>query len=197
MFKLGDVVSGYLTEAQLGFTVLYYDTLKPMLPPTRDKLSVIGGKHGAWDYGAEMQPMGFVFYCYFHDDVTHTEIQAAIRTLNAYLLDGYGRPVTHELIFDTEPDKRYYVRYSGEAGVDTGNMQRRKFSLPLVAFDPVAYGEEVNHDDNVTLSPTTLNYTVTSGLNVYPIITIDNDGLNTIAGFSFVTTEDIFDYVAP
>lgn len=194
MFKLGNATDGYLTDTELGFTVLHYETLQPMLPPTRDKTFVIGGRHGAWDFGAEMQPLGFVFHCYFTDDQTQEDIQDAIRTLNAYLVDGYGRPETHELIFDSETDKRYYVRYSGSAGVDTGAIQRRKFSLPLVAFDPIAYGDLVSDEDEVTTSPAALTYSVTSGLNVYPTITIDNDGGNTIEGFSFITTEEIFDF---
>lgn len=189
------ITLGGLTNDELGFKVLKVDTMQPALPATRDYLTEISGRHGSYDFGADLSARVYLLSCYFPAAVTPAEIQAAIRVLNAHLLDAWGKPETMTLYFDAEPDKYYNVRYSGSQTIDTSAaMARRQFTLPLVAFDPHAYAAEVEDEDDITTSPQALNYTVVSGLNVPLTIILDNEGAGTIAGFTFKTYDEIFDW---
>ncbi len=195
MISLYSVLGGVKTEADFGFDIIKVDTVIPALASTRDRLTTIAGKHGSYDYGADLQPTAFVFHCYFTDDVTDSAIQIAIRKLNAYLLDGWGEPVALTLTFSYETDKYYNVRYSGSHEVDTSAaMARRKFTLPLVAHDPIAYATAGVTDERIiTNSPQAEIYAVTTGINVPVQITLNNNTGADINGFSFITYDNIFD----
>lgn len=87
------------------------------------------------------------------------------------------------------------VRYSGSHDLDTeAATARRWFMLPLIAPDPHAFGEEVEVEYLIEDSPVSPWYEVESGLNVPITIILDNEGLNTLHGFSFKTFEEIFDW---
>ena len=189
------ITLGGKTDTELGFRVLGLDTVIPNLPETRDYLTTIAGRHGSYDFGADLSARGFLLNCYFEEELDHAQIQAAVLALNAHLLDNWGKPKTMELVFDWDDDKHYNVRYSGGVGVDTAQaLARRKFTLPLIAFEPFAFSDEVEVEYDITDSPVSLWYTVESGLNVPITIILDNEGLNTLHGFSFKTFEDIFDW---
>jgi phage-related protein len=195
MISLYSVSGGTKTESDFGFSIIKADTVIPALPATRDRTKEIAGKHGAYDYGADLKPIAFMLNCYFTDDVTDADIQSAIRTLNAYLLDGWGEPVDLTLTFSYETDKYYNVRYSGSHSIDTSAaMNRRKFTLPLMAFDPHAYATTgVTDTKSITTSPQLLTYSVTTGINIPVQLTLTNDSGADINGFSFITYDDIFD----
>ena len=189
------ITLGGKTDAELGFTVMSPNTLRPNLPDTRDYTTVISGRHGAYDFGADLGPRAFLLNCWFNEDLDDEDIETAVIALNAHLLDNWGKPKTLELIFDWQPTRHYDVRYSGKLAIDTSEaMARRKFTLPLIAFDPHAFGEEEEVEYLIEDSPVSLWYTVASGLNVPITIILDNEGLNTIEGFSFKTFDDIFDW---
>lgn len=189
------ITLGGKTDTELGIVVLSSQTLIPNLPDTRDYTTVIAGRHGAYDFGADLGPRLFMFSCWLNEDLDDEDIQTALTALNAHLLDNWGKPKTLELIFDYQTDRHYNVRYSGAQAIDTGRgMARRKFTLPLIAFEPFAFSDEVEVEYDITDSPVSPWYTVVSGLNVPITIILDNEGLNTLHGFSFKTFEDIFDW---
>ncbi len=191
------ITLGGKTENELGFKILSSNTLISGLPATRDYTAVIAGRHGAYDFGADLQFKGFLFNCWMPQGLDDATIEATILALNAHLLDNWGKPRTLELIFDWQTDKHYNVRYSGGQGIDTGQaMARRKFTLPLIAYEPFAFGEEVEVEYQITGSPKDFWYMVESGLNIPITIILDNEGANTIAGFSFKTFEEIFNWEA-
>jgi phage-related protein len=186
---------GGKTNSQLGFEVLKYETKQPGLPDTRDRLMYLGGRHGAYDFGADLRPQVFFFHSYFITAVTPAEIQTALRALSVHLLDAWGRPKRLSLVFDAEPDKTYFVRYSGSFAIDdTASMNRRRFTLPLLAPEPYAYGSAESEVDTLTVSPDENTYEIISQLNVPLTIIMDNIGANTVSGFSFKTYDIIFDH---
>jgi len=133
--------------------------------------------------------------CYFPDAMTPEEIEAAVKALNAHLFNNWGRPATHALVLAWATDRHYDVRYAGRTEVDvTMAMNRRRFILPLVAFDPLAYGEQQQQEDEITASPQTIEYDIDSGINVEPTIILDNAGAAAIEGFTFKTYDEIFDW---
>ena len=189
------ITLGGKTNTELGFEIRSEGTLIAALPATRDYRCDIAGRHGSYDFGADLQPKLFLFNCWLSETLDLEDIDDAITTLNAHLLDNWGKPKTLELIFDYQTDRHYNVRYSGAQAIDTGRgMARRKFTLPLIAFEPFAFSDEVEVEYDITDSPVSPWYTVVSGLNVPITIILDNEGLNTLHGFSFKTFEDIFDW---
>lgn len=137
---------GGKTPNDLGFKVLI-DTIEPGLPETRDKTIVIPGRHGLYDFGADLGERRFELPCAMITKDA-TELQKKIRAFAAHLVDAYGRPKTLDFIIDTEPEKVYKVRYAGSL-----NPKRLAglghFTLPLVAYDPFSYAEVTAFNEDV------------------------------------------------
>jgi predicted phage tail component-like protein len=107
------------------------------LPETRDRTVTIPGRHGVYDFGADLGVRQFELKCGLIDAVDSADLQAKIRKLASELTDVYGRPKTVRLTFSEEPDKYYAVRYTGRVGVD--RIHRLGFFLlAFTAFDPMA-----------------------------------------------------------
>lgn len=137
---------GGKTDKELGLVMLG-QSKRPLLPGTVDRTIQIPGKHGAWDFGADLGPRLFELECAF---VTrnHITLQQKVSELAAFLVDPYGRPRTMELSFDTQPDRSYTVRYSGSLPIDR-IVGLGRFTLPLIAFDPFAYAEATAYDEDM------------------------------------------------
>ena len=184
------------TDTQLGFSVVNPETDLPGLPESFEAGVPVAGRHGVYDFGGRMEPVVFMFRCVLENVDSQAEVKAALRTINAFLLDGWGYPKKLELKFDYEPDKAYQVRYGGDAQritIEPGH--RRLFILPLIAHDPIAYGEEVEVERQITESPQSEIVTVDSGLNVPLTMILDNEGAD-VDGFSFRTFELVLEWTA-
>lgn len=123
---------------ELGLVMLR-QSQRPVLPGTTDRTLQIPGRHGAWDFGAELGPRLFNLEVAFIERNT-VALQRKVSELAAFLVDAYGRPRTMELIFTAQPDRRYFVRYSGTLPIERISGLGR-FTLPLIAYDPFAYLE--------------------------------------------------------
>lgn len=108
------------------------------LPETRDRTITVPGRHGAYDFGADLGVRQFELKCALIDATDPADLQQKLRLLTAELTDAYGRPKTFELSFSEEPEKHYRVRYSGRVAVDR-IYKLGLFSLPLTAYDPASY----------------------------------------------------------
>lgn len=121
------------------------DFQHPAGASTRDYSMVIAGKHGAWDFGADRDVLQFTLPLrMIRED--RTSLQRTVRDLSKHLFDARGRPRTMKLVFDYEPEKWYYVRYSGSLPI-TRIVRFGQFTLPLTAFDPDAYAEATAYDE--------------------------------------------------
>jgi phage-related protein len=109
----------------------------PVLPDTRDRSVEIPGKHGAYDFGADLgvRPFELPFMV---NQFKKVDVQQKVREFTRLLVNPDGRPKTIPLIFDYEPDKSYSVRYTGSLPIDR-LVRMGEFVLPLTAFDPYAY----------------------------------------------------------
>lgn len=182
----------------LGFRVLE-ESEDGLLPATVDHTLQISGRHGLYDFGAELGAKVFTFKCAFVSDGTNydapsaAELQRRIRSLATHLLDSYGRPKTVNLIRDIEPNLTYRVRLSGDA-----DLQRiiygsaGFFTLPLVAFDPFARGPEEIEEFHITDSPQQLTLQSYGNVRTEPVIVLRNVGDNPIHGFT-ITNEYILE----
>src|SRR5690606_16270472 len=88
---------GGKTARELGLVMLR-ESQRPILPGTMDKTMHIPGRHGAWDFGAELDARVFELECAFVTK-NRVELQRRITALAAHLVDSYGRPRKLELRF--------------------------------------------------------------------------------------------------
>lgn len=178
---------------------LLQDHEHPLMTGTRDRIITIPNMHGAYDYGADLEPIPFNLPIGFIRK-SREDIQRTIRIIKDLLIDGRGKPKTFKLTFGYEPDKYYNVRFSGSIPIERLLGQIGQFELPLVCFDghawsstrsdEVVWGSEVitfesdvytyGHSGDgrkLFTSPGSTNITV-SGANVKPIIRLKGYGSN-------------------
>ncbi|MED3649948.1 phage tail domain-containing protein [Heyndrickxia sporothermodurans] len=120
----------------LGVTVRLGST-EPMLPSLREQTLTVPGRHGAYDFGAYLEPREFELDCVFPRQ-SYVDLKLQIRSFLGMFLDAYGRPKTVKLRFGDELDKYYNVRVSGTIPIERlANLGQ--FTLPLTAYDPFGY----------------------------------------------------------
>lgn len=173
---------GSQTDVQLGIQLLKGYS-EPIVPATRDKTVVVSGRHGEYDFGADLGARLFKLKCEFVDAATRTALQTAVRVLAAHLVDNEGKPRNLALSFDKEPDKSYTVRLQGALDIKR-IIAHGTFTLGLYAADPFAYGAEEKVEETVTIVIAEIEVTNDGTVSTPPDITIKNNGENTIHGFS-------------
>lgn len=114
------------------------DSDEPLFPDVRENSIVIPGRHGAYNFGSYLQPLEFSLRCAFDRSDSYTDLAHRIREFKRLFTDAYGRPKRVKLRFESEPDKFYYVEYSGRVPIERV-AKYGFFSLPLKAYDPHAY----------------------------------------------------------
>src|SRR5690625_829997 len=121
---------------EIGIAVLL-NSDEPALPALRNSIVNVPGRHGAYDFGAYLEPREFTLNCVFPRQ-SYTDLKRHIREFNHLFVDEYGRPKTVKLRFGDEPDKYYNVRLTG--GIPVERVAERGFiTINLTAFDPYAF----------------------------------------------------------
>src|SRR5690554_1055511 len=141
------MILGDKTFKELGLRVRQ-DSQNPFLSQTRDIIYTIPGRHGAYDFGAELESREFSLEC----DVVAKDpvyVQKKAREFTSHLLDKRGKPKTLKLVTDVDPDKFYWVRYAGDMPADR-LYHIGRFTLPLTAHDPYAYADMDAYDPDET-----------------------------------------------
>lgn len=179
--------------------IVKLESQEDMLPSTRDQVVSIPGMHGAYDFGAWIEPRSFILSCRF-EERGYINLKERVRNFVMLFLDHFGKPKNVKLRFGDEPDKYYTVRYSGAIP-----LQRIAgfglFSVPLTAYDPHAYTTTSNEDvfwgsEDITFLNTSYTYGHTgggqstsvtspknipvyvSGLAIKPVVVINGTGTN-------------------
>lgn len=174
---------------ELGLLYLKRETEKLLLPGTRDKTVSVPGRHGVYDFGADLDARTFTLVCAIVAK-TSAELEAVARILSGHLLYSNGSPKLLSLVFDEEPDREYFVRYSGSTAIRRIIMSG-KLTLPLLAADPHAYGAEQEVEQVVEGSPENIEVQSDGNTETPPFIVLKNEGLNTINGFVIRYYEEI------
>jgi len=172
---------GGKTAKELGIVMLR-SSQRPILPSTVDRTLTIPGRHGAWDFGADLAPRQFDLECaLIANDIA--SLQQAISALAAHLVDSTGRPRELDLVFDSAPDRKYRVRFTGSLPVDR-IANAGSFTLSLIAFDPFATGlQERLFEGVITDSPHVIELTTDGNVRTAPVIVLTNEGTTTITNF--------------
>lgn len=148
----GGFTLGGKTARELGLIMLR-ESQRPILAPTVDRTLVIAGRHGAYDFGADLAPKEFNLECAIIKR-SPVGLQTAIEVLGTHLLDSSGRPRRLDLVFDLRSDRAYSVRLSGQLSIER-IVGVGKFTLPLVAYDPFSYSlddtSNINVDSNMSV----------------------------------------------
>ena len=169
------------SNIDLGF-IVRGTSQRPGLPTTVDRTLTIPGRHGQYDFGAELDTRRFVFDCAF---VTRDapELQQKVMALARYLTDSYGRPRPLQLRLRERPGQFFTVRYVGSFDVER-IIGLGVFSLTFVAFDPFAYADQEQLiEEIVTESPYEQTVEVVGNVRTSPVIVLTNEGSETITHF--------------
>jgi len=158
---------------------------RPGLPSTVDKTLTIPGRHGQYDFGAELSTRSIVLDCAF---ITRnaTELQQKVMELSSFLVDSYGRPRALKMRLRERPGQHFNVRWTGgfdvERIIGTG-----LFSLTFTAFDPFAYSDQERiYEDVITESPHEQIVETVGNVCTPPVITLTNEGTTTITYFRII-----------
>jgi predicted phage tail component-like protein len=171
---------------ELGLVMLR-QSQRPVLPGTVERTMQIPGRHGAWDFGADLGPRLFNLEVAFVER-NAAELQRRVSELAAFLVDSYGRPITRELKFSVQPDRVFYARYSGSLPIERVAGLGR-FTLPLITHDPFAYSaEERLYETVITESPYAQVIESVGTIRTSSVIILTNEGTETITGFK-ITNE--------
>mgnify|MGYP001426019220 CR=1 FL=1 len=169
------------SNVDLGF-IVRGTSRRPGLPGTVDRTLTIPGRHGRYDFGAELSTRSIVLDCAF---ITRdaAELQQKVMELSRFLVDSYGKPRTLRLRFRERPGQHFNVRLVGSFDVER-IIGTGVFSLPLTAFDPFAYAnEEQIYENVVTTSPHIANVETVGNIRTSPVIVLTNEGSTTITHF--------------
>jgi predicted phage tail component-like protein len=169
------------------------------IPETIDRTLSIPEKDGLLYYGSNLGAREFNIPMIVIPQDNRVQVQAKIREFASFMFNGYGKPKKVKLIFDYEPDKFYYVRFSGRVVPDR-LYRMAEFGLPIVAYDPYAYSLVTNdevtwgstlvtfnssylmgHEGGETYTittPQTINVVVSGSQNVSPVFTLSGSGDN-------------------
>jgi len=149
-----------------------------MLPSTIDRMLVIPGTNGAYNFGADLSTRTIEYDCRFIEQ-DYLKLQRAVMDLAAYLLDSFGKPRTLVLQQAERPGQSISVQYSGQIDLQR-IMGTGVFNLPLLAHDPYFYSEEKLIERDVTTSPQTIKIQSFGTIRTDPYIVLTNNGTNTI-----------------
>lgn len=169
------------SNVDLGF-IVRGTSRRPGLPGTVDRTLTIPGRHGQYDFGADLNTRQFVLDCAF---ITRnaTELQQRVMTLARFLIDSYGKPRDLQLRFRERPGQYFNVRFMGSFDIDR-IIGTGIFSLPFTAFDPFAYADEEQiYEDVVTTSPYIAPVETDGNVRTSPVIVLTNEGTTTITNF--------------
>lgn len=139
--------SVFLGDIELGELNLYMlrDHENPLMAGMRERIVAIPNRPGAYDYGADLEPISFKLPLGFIRK-NGTEIQQTVRDIKKLLIDGNGKPKTFKLIFGYESDKYYNVRFTGEIPIERILGQVGTFNLSLICHEGHAWSTLSNQD---------------------------------------------------
>lgn len=111
-----------------------------LIPKTRDRAVMIPGRPGSHDFGTELGERSILIDGYI-SQTTNANLEAAVPAI-ASLFDPTNEAGSDrgykQLIFDTQPDRYYLAKLTGEPQVDR-NATTATLTLQLRCADPFAY----------------------------------------------------------
>ncbi|GBG09516.1 hypothetical protein PAT3040_04166 [Paenibacillus agaridevorans] len=168
--------------SEFGVTLLSYTVHSPELRESEEEVS---GLPGTIDYGTEWGKRGIELRI----DITPTS--DAFKLQQSKILN-WLKPTLPAglLVFDELPDRFFYAKFTGRLGTEQFGYYGT-FEFSMKCTDPFVYGPEQILEQTITGNPESI-FVVSAGTEpAYPVIRLQNAGINMINGFSLTIISEV------
>ena len=188
---LPDGVDFYVNENRilepLNLVVLR-DSRVDLFPRIKERVEEIPGRHGEISFGSKLEPRIIELHVVVSEEFSFIEREKKKREIAGYLNPTMGTKV---LVFADEPDKQYFVKYSGIVDIDRQYTSWFEFTIPFKCSDPYIYSKLNVKEKLITSSLTTINLSDNDSMDTLPVIIVENEGVTAIGGFTISYLQEI------
>lgn len=188
---LPDGVDFYVNENRilepLNLVVLR-DSRVDLFPRIKERVTEIPGRHGEISFGSKLEPRILELHVVVSEEFSFAEREKKKRQIAGYLNPTMGTKV---LVFADEPDKQYFVKYSGIIDIDRQYTSWFEFTIPFKCSDPYIYSKLNVKEKLITSSLTTINLSDNDSMDTLPVIIVENEGVTAIGGFTISYLQEI------
>ncbi len=168
--------------------VVLRDSRVDLFPRTKERVEEIPGRHGEISFGSKLEPRLLELHVVVKEEFTFAEREVRKREIAQYLNPTMGTKV---LVFADEPDKQYFVKYSGIVDIDRQYTSWFEFTIPFKCSDPYIYSKLNVKEKLITSSLTTINLSDNDSMDTLPVIIVENEGVTAIGGFTISYLQEI------
>jgi predicted phage tail component-like protein len=188
---LPDGVDFYINENRilepLDLVVLR-DSRVDLFPRVKERVEEIPGRHGEIDFGSKLEPRILELHVAVSEEFSLDEREKKKREIAGHLNPTMGTKV---LVFADEPDKQYFVKYSGIIDITRQYTSWFEFTIPFKCSDPYIYSKLNVKEKLITSSLTTINLSDNDSMDTLPVIIVENEGVTAIGGFTISYLQEI------
>jgi predicted phage tail component-like protein len=188
---LPDGVDFYINENRilepLDLVVLR-DSRVDLFPRVKERVEEIPGRHGEIDFGSKLEPRILELHVAVSEEFSLDEREKKKREIAGHLNPTMGTKV---LVFADEPDKQYFVKYSGIIDITRQHTSWFEFTIPFKCSDPYIYSKLNVKEKLITSSLTTINLSDNDSMDTLPVIIVENEGVTAIGGFTISYLQEI------
>jgi predicted phage tail component-like protein len=109
-----------------------------LFPRVKERVEEIPGRHGEVSFGSKLEPRILELHVVVKEEFPFKEREIRKREIAQYLNPTTGHKV---LVFADEPDKQYFVKYSGIIDIDRQCTSWFEFTIPFKCNDPYIYSD--------------------------------------------------------
>ena len=160
--------------------VVLRDSRVDLFPRVKERVEEIPGRHGEIDFGGKLESRILELHVVVSEEFPFEEREKRKREIAGHLNPTMGTKV---LVFADEPDKQYFVKYSGVIDIERQYTSWFEFTIPFKCSDPYIYSELKTEEVNAVNSPTYIEVINAGNMDTLPVITLANNGANTVDGF--------------
>jgi predicted phage tail component-like protein len=123
-----------------------------VMPPTRENILEIAGKHGVYDFGSHYNARYIEIPCVVVG-TSRTDLLSKLDLVKTQLdvLEG-----DRQLVFDDQSDRYYNAKYDGDM-MATISICTCELSIPMICVDPFAYSKtETVSEKTISSTPDTV-----------------------------------------
>ena len=155
------------------------DSRLDLLPRVKDVTETIPGRHGEIYLNSKLHPRLIELRVALSEETTPEQREQLKREMARHLNPTKGHKV---LAFADEPEKQYFVKYSGSIDV-TQYASWFEFVISFKCSDPYIYSAEKEEEIVSSDSPAGLIIVSDGSIDTPHLILIENEGANIINGF--------------
>ncbi len=117
--------------------VVLRDSRVDLFPRVKERVEEIPGRHGEVSFGSKLEPRILELHVTVSEEFPLEEREKRKREIAGHLNPTMGTKV---LVFADEPDKQYFVKYSGIIDITRQYTSWFEFTIPFKCSDPYIYG---------------------------------------------------------